>query len=126
VHIWLVAIFSCVLLHTGLAIAAPDDSLERLLRAQVFNRAFEGFDYYYVMIEDNQLQADGSREAIAVAGGIFLRHSKRRKVLFLIVGNQVIGGKCWKRGGAPLSRTRRESYVLIVLNSGGGCAWYGS
>jgi hypothetical protein len=109
VHIWLVAIFSCVLLHTGLAIAAPDDSLERLLRAQVFNRAFEGFDYYYVTIEGDQPQADGSREVTAVASGRFFQHSKRMKVLFLIVGNQVIGGQVLGGTGLPPCLAPEES-----------------
>jgi len=109
VPVWFVSILSCVLLHTGPAISAPDDSLERLLRAQVFNRAFEGFDYYYVTIEDNQLQADGSRKVTAVASGRFLQHSKRMKVLFLIVGNQVIGGQVLEGTGLPTCLAPEES-----------------
>jgi hypothetical protein len=109
VHIWLAAIFSCVLLHTGLAIADPDNSLERLLRVQVFNRAFEGFDYYYVTIEDDQPQADGSREVTAVASGRFLQNTKRMKVLLLIVGNQVIGGQVLEGAGLPPCLAPEES-----------------
>lgn len=108
-HIWLAAILSCVLLQTGPALAAPDESLERLLRAQVFNRVFEGFDYYYVTIEDDQPQADGSREVTAVASGRFLQNSKRMKVLFLIVGNQVIGGQVLEGAGLPPCLAPEES-----------------
>ena len=108
-HIWLAAILSCVLLQTGPALAAPDESLERLLRAQVFNRAFEGFDYYYVTIEDDRLQADGSREVTAVASGRFLQHSKRIKALFLIVGNQVIGGQVLEGTGLPPCLAPKDS-----------------
>lgn len=109
VHIWLVAILSCVLLHTGPAIAAKDDSLERLLRAQVFNRAFEGFASYYVTIEDDQPQADGSREVIAVASGGFLQNAKRMKVLILIAGNQIIGGQMLEEAGLPPCLASEES-----------------
>ncbi len=109
VHIWFVAIFSCVLLQAGPALAAPDESLERLLRVQVFNRAFEGFDYYYVTIEDDQPQADGSREVTAVASGRFLQNDKRLKVLFLIIGNQVIGGQVLEGAGLPPCLAPEES-----------------
>ena len=108
-HIWLAAILSCVLLQTGPALAAPDESLEQLLRAQVFNRAFEGFDYYYVTIEDDQPQADGSREVTAVASGRFLQISKRMKVLFLIVDNQVIGGQVLEEVGLSPCHAPEES-----------------
>jgi hypothetical protein len=46
--------------------------VERLLRVQVFNKAFEGFDHYSVTIVEEQAQADGLREVTVVASGKFL------------------------------------------------------
>ncbi len=83
---------SC-LLAISVSAFAQDASLERLLRVQVFNKAFEGFDHYSVTIEEEQAQADGLREVTVVASGKFLDHAKRLKVVFLIVGDQVIGGQ---------------------------------
>jgi hypothetical protein len=80
-------------LLTGQPGHAQDVALEGLLRVQVFNKVFEGFDFYRVVIEEDQLQADGSREVTAVATGRFLEHTERMKVLFLIVGEQVVGGQ---------------------------------
>jgi hypothetical protein len=86
---------TCTVLHTGLSIAAPDQSL----RGHTFNRAFEGFDYYSVTIEEDRPQADGSREVTAVASGRFLEKTKRVKILFLLVGNHVIGGHLLEEAG---------------------------
>ncbi|MGA6827905.1 hypothetical protein ACO9S2_09860 [Nitrospira sp. NS4] len=94
-------IISCLSLSIGLAVAASDSPLERLLRLQVFNQAFEGFDYYHVTIEDDRPQADGSREVTAVASGRFLESTKRIKVRLLIVGDQVLGGQVLEGIGLP-------------------------
>ncbi|GIW54839.1 MAG: hypothetical protein KatS3mg082_1243 [Nitrospiraceae bacterium] len=75
--------------------------LKRILRAQAFDRAFEGFDSYAVTIESDQPQADGSREIIAVASGRFLGQEKRLKVEFLVVGEQVIGGQILEHTDLP-------------------------
>jgi hypothetical protein len=72
---------------------AQDAALETVLRAQMFDKAFEGFDHYHVTIEEDLSQADGTREVTAVASARFLENTKRMKVLFLIVGEQVIGGQ---------------------------------
>ncbi|MBM4120282.1 MAG: PepSY domain-containing protein [Nitrospira sp.] len=82
-----------VLCWAGTAsVFADESSLERLLRAQVFNKMFEGFSSYHVTIESDEPQGDGSREVVAVASGRFLENTKRIKILFLIAGEQVIGG----------------------------------
>jgi hypothetical protein len=78
-----------------------DAKLEQALRAQVFNQVFDGFEFYRVIIEDDQTQADGSREVTAVASGKFLDNTKRVKVLFLIIGEQVIGGQVLEETGLP-------------------------
>jgi len=80
---------------------AGDGSLEQLLRAEVFNREFEGFDAYHVSIEADHPQSDGSREVLAVASGKFLENTKRLKVLFLIVGQRIIGGQVLEGTGLP-------------------------
>lgn len=92
---------SGLFLSAGLAAAASEPPLERLLRLQVFNHAFEGFDYYYVTIEDDRPQTDGSREVTAVASGRFLESTKRMKVRLLIVGDQVLGGQVLEGTGLP-------------------------
>ncbi|MBI5855612.1 MAG: hypothetical protein HZB35_10380 [Nitrospirae bacterium] len=76
-------------------------SLETLLRAQAFNKEFEGFEYYRVVIEADQVQSDGTREVVAVASGRFLEHVQRLKVLFLVVGDQVVGGQILEKNGLP-------------------------
>ncbi|ODT45565.1 MAG: hypothetical protein ABS70_02895 [Nitrospira sp. SCN 59-13] len=68
-------------------------SLERLLRAQAFNREFAGFDSYYVNIEADHPQPDGSHEVVAIASGKFADSTKRMKVLFLIVDGLIVGGQ---------------------------------
>ncbi len=93
---------------------AGERSLEQLLRVEVFNREFEGFDAYYVSIEADHPQSDGSREVLAVASGKFLDNTKRLKVLFLIVGEQIIGGQVLEGTGLPpcLSPAYRPSSSL--------------
>ncbi len=95
------ALIQILVLAAGLAGWAADDSLERLLRAQAFNREFEGFDTYYVMIEADQPQPDGSHEVLAVASGKFSENTKRMKVLFLIVDGHIIGGQVLEGTGLP-------------------------
>ena len=108
----------CVLVGVSLVVlclematpaVAQDAMIERVLRAQVFNKAFDGFDYYYVTIENDQAQADGSREVTAVASGKFSDHVQRIKVLFLIVGEQVIGGQVLEGEGLPPCLASEES-----------------
>ena len=98
---WLAMMLTCMVLHPGLSVAASDQSLEQVLRGHTFNHAFEGFDYYSVTIEGDRLQADGSREVTAVASGRFLENTKRLKILFLLVGNDVIGGQVLEEAGLP-------------------------
>ena len=95
------ACFLCGALLSPLPIFAQDAMVERVLRAQVFNKAFEGFAYYHVVIEADRPQADGSREVTAVASGKFSDHVQRIKVLFLIVGEQVLGGQVLEGTGLP-------------------------
>lgn len=108
------AMVQVLVLAGGSAVWAADDSLERLLRAQAFNREFEGFDSYYVMIEADQPQADGSHEVLAVASGKLSDNIKRMKVLFLIVGEQIIGGQVLEGTGLPpcLAPEHRPSLSL--------------
>jgi hypothetical protein len=82
----------CSILSSTVA-CAQDASVEHLLRVKVFNQMFEGFDFYSVQIEEDHPQDDGSREVLAVASGKFIKHTKRLKVLFLIVGEDIIGGQ---------------------------------
>lgn len=89
------------LLAGGSQAFAADDSLERLLRAQAFNREFEGFDSYFVIVEEDHPQADGSHEVVAVASGKFSDNMKRMKVLFLIVDDHIIGGQVLEGTGLP-------------------------
>jgi hypothetical protein len=90
---WSLVLIACVSLGGASVGVAADDALERLLRAQVFNKEFEGFDQYQVRIESDERQSDGSREVLAVASGKFLENRKRIKALFLIVGEHIIGGQ---------------------------------
>lgn len=100
------------LLCSGLLFDLPSFAqgvmVEHVLRTHVFNQAFEGFAFYSVTIEDDQLQADGSREVTAVASGQFLENTKRLKVLVLMVGEQVIGGQVLHDTGLPPCLTPRE------------------
>ncbi len=107
-------IISILLLAGGSEVWAVDDSLERLLRAQAFNREFEGFDSYYVRIEADQPQPDGSHEVLAVAGGKFSDNTKRMKVLFLIMDGHIVGGQVLEGTGLPpcLAQEHRPSSSL--------------
>lgn len=80
---------------------ADEPPLGALLRAQAFNKVFEGFDFYHVAIENDLAQADGSHEVTAVASGTFLEHTRRVKAVFLIVGETVIGGQVLEETGLP-------------------------
>lgn len=80
-------------LLSGALVHAQDAAIERLLRVKVFNQLFEGFDFYTVEIQEDRPQDDGSREVLAVANGKFLEHAKRLKVLFLLAGEDIIGGQ---------------------------------
>ncbi|GMV48908.1 MAG: hypothetical protein NBKEAIPA_00778 [Nitrospirae bacterium] len=112
--ILLVAIVQILLLTGGARASAGDESLERLLRAQAFNREFEGFESYYVVIEADQEQVDGSHEVLAIASGKFSNNIKRLKVLFLIVDNRIIGGQILEGTGLPpcLAQEHRPSSSL--------------
>lgn len=93
----------------GIPSFAQDAMIEQVLRMQVFDKAFEGFDWYNVLIEDDQPQADGSREVTAVASGKFSDRVQRLKVLFLIVGELVIGGQVLEGTGLPPCVAPQES-----------------
>ncbi len=92
------AVLSCVI---GVPCFAQDAMIERVLRTQVFDTAFEGFDSYFVLIEEDQRQNDGSREVLATASGKFSDRVQRYRILFLIVGEQVIGGQVLEGTGLP-------------------------
>ena len=108
------ALIQFLMLACGTAGWGSDDSLERLLRAQAFNREFEGFDSYYVKIEADQPQPDGSHEVLAVASGKFSDNTKRMKVLFLIVDGLIVGGQVLEGTGLPpcLAPEHRSSSSL--------------
>lgn len=80
---------------------ADDSSLVALLRAQAFNRMFDGFEYYYVKIESDIIGSDGTHEVTAVASGKFLDQVKRVKVLVLVVGDTLVGGQVLESTGLP-------------------------
>lgn len=80
---------------------AEDASLVTLLRAQAFNKMFDGFDYYYVKIESDIIGPDGTHEVTAVARGKFLDQTRRVKVLFLIAGETLVGGQVLEEQGLP-------------------------
>ncbi len=88
-----------------LCLAAPafadEAPVVTILRAQAFNHVFEGFEFYHVTIESDLTQADGTHEVTAVASGTFLEHTRRVKVLFLVVGETVIGGQVLEETGLP-------------------------
>jgi hypothetical protein len=90
-----------------------DVALEQVLRTQIFNKLFEGFDYYHVTIEGDVFQSDGSREVTAVASGKFLDRVQRVKALFLVVGEQVIGGQVLEGSGLPPCSAPEGSHASI-------------
>ncbi|MBM4120988.1 MAG: hypothetical protein FJ249_00115 [Nitrospira sp.] len=97
----LLALVAGLLLMGFTPAPAEDRALESLLRAQAFNKEFEGFDHYQVAIEADQPQPDGSREVTAVASGRFLGQVQRLKALFLVVGDKVVGGQILEKDGLP-------------------------
>ena len=92
---------------------AEDPPMVTLLRAQAFNKMFDGFDSYHVRIERDVTNTDGEHEVTAVASGKFLDQTRRVKVQFLVVGETVVGGQVLEEQGLPpciLSvRPREES-----------------
>ncbi len=109
---WLV-LSVVVLLLAGVApVLAADDTLIRLLRAQVFNKEFEGFDFYHVSVESDEQHSDGSREVLAVASGKFRENTKRMQVLLLIVGEQVIGGQILEQTDLPPCTSSSQQSTL--------------
>jgi len=109
-----IALLQGLVLIGGTTGWAADEALEWLLRAQAFNREFEGFDSYYVRIEADHPQPDGSHEVLAVASGKFLDNTKRMKVLFLIMDGHIIGGQVLEGQGLPpcLAPEHRSSSSL--------------
>jgi hypothetical protein len=103
------ALSVCALLLVFSAAFASEDALVGLLRTQAFNKAFEGFASYHVTIESDRPQSDGSREVTAVASGRFSEHVQRLKVLFLVVGDQVIGGQILEKDGLPPCKLEVDS-----------------
>ena len=93
-------VFFLVVMFGGFYPAEGQD-LESLLRGQVFNKVFEDFDFYWITIEQDIQQSDGSREVIVTASGKFFENTKRMKVLFLIHSNQIIGGQILENDGLP-------------------------
>ena len=80
---------------------AEDAPLVTLLRAQAFNKLFDGFDSYHVRIERDVTSTDGEHEVTAVASGKFLDQTRRIKVQFLVVGETVVGGQVLEEQGLP-------------------------
>ncbi|MFO0774691.1 MAG: hypothetical protein U0172_08515 [Nitrospiraceae bacterium] len=93
-----------LLFGTAWPLWAQDAALERLLRAQVLNKEFEGFDYYEVVIEDDRPESNGAREVTVVARGRFLDKEKWMKVLIVLAGDEVIGGEILEGRGLPPCR----------------------
>jgi hypothetical protein len=106
----LVLMLGCWLVLGGTSAFAQDVVLEGLLRTQVFNKEFEGFDFYHVIIEEDHVQSDGSREVLAVASGKFSGNLKRLKVLFLIIDDHILGGQVLEGRGLPPCLAPVESH----------------
>jgi L-rhamnose isomerase len=80
---------------------AEEPPLETLLRTQVFNKVFEGFDFYQVTIERDVANTDGTREVTAEAKGKFFDHTRRLKALFQLDGQTIIAGQVLEEEGLP-------------------------
>ncbi len=80
---------------------AEDTSLVTLLRAQAFNKMFDGFDYYHVRIERDVTNTNGEHEVTAVASGKFLDQTRRVTARFRVVGETVVGGQVLNEQGLP-------------------------
>ena len=92
---------------------AEDAPLITLLRAQAFNKLFDGFDYYHVRIERDVTKTNGEHEVTAVASGKFFDQTRRVKIQFLVVGETVVGGQVLEEQELPpcllTVRPREES-----------------
>ncbi|MGQ0555524.1 MAG: hypothetical protein ACT4PN_06225 [Nitrospiraceae bacterium] len=97
----LIALIMTVFLCPASPSYAEDASLVTLLRAQVFNKMFDGFDTYHVRIERDVANTDGEHEVTAVASGKFFDQTRRIKVQFLVVGETVVGGQVLEEQGLP-------------------------
>jgi len=75
--------------------ASSQAALLTLLRThpQGFDKKFEGFSSYTITIHEIAPQLDGSQLVTAEARGTFLGLEKRMTVLFLIMGDQILGGQ---------------------------------
>lgn len=93
---------------------AEDPPIESLLRTQVFNKVFEGFDFYRVTIESDIVKPDGIREVTAEASGKFDEHTRRLKALFQLDGRMVVSGQILEEEGLPAcsSATRHHASDL--------------
>ncbi len=80
---------------------AEDASLITLLRAQVFNKMFDGFDSYHVRIDRDVTISGGGHEVTAVASGRFLDQTRRVKIKFLVVDETVVRGSVLEEQGLP-------------------------
>lgn len=94
---------------------ADNASLETLLRAQVFNKVFEGFDFYQVTIERDVANSDGMREVTAEAKGKFSEHTRRLKALFQLDGQTVVGGQVLEEEGLPACSSSAEHHPASDL-----------
>lgn len=75
--------------------ASSQAALLTLLRThpQGFDKKFEGFSSYTIIVHEIAPQIDGSQLVTAEARGTFLGLEKRMTVLFLIMGDQILGGQ---------------------------------
>jgi hypothetical protein len=94
---------------------ADNTSLETLLRTQVFNKVFEGFDFYQVTIERDVANSDGMREVTAEAKGKFSEHTRRLKALFQLDGQTVVGGQVLEEEGLPACSSSGEHHPVSDL-----------
>lgn len=96
-------------------VRAEEPPLETLLRAQVFNKVFEGFDFYQVTIERDVAHADGTREVTAEAKGKFSEHTRRLKALFQLDGQTVVSGQVLEEEGLPACSSSAEHHPASDL-----------
>lgn len=97
------------------SVHAEEPPLETLLRAQVFNKVFEGFDFYQVTIERDVANADGMREVTAEAKGKFSEHTRRLKALFQLDGQTVVSGQVLEEEGLPACSSSAEHHPASDL-----------
>ncbi|MCP9451518.1 MAG: hypothetical protein NNA23_02420 [Nitrospira sp.] len=108
----LMAMLLCAVTASARAEELP---LEALLRAQVFNKVFEGFDFYQVTIERDVANADGTREVTAEAKGKFSEHTRRLKALFQLDGQTVVSGHVLEEEGLPACSSSGEHHPATDL-----------